>query len=93
MFWISPQKQEHCGIITQPSVGGGGRDIGFELIPDDLIAGVRKPVKTDWVLGVAMLGGEIAFAWSGTAADQILNYEPGVASGSSVFRHWLTQES
>jgi NADPH:quinone reductase-like Zn-dependent oxidoreductase len=39
---------------------GGGRYIGFELIPEDLIAGMRKTVKADWVLGIEMSGGEIA---------------------------------
>ncbi|KAL9122906.1 MAG: hypothetical protein Q9187_000536 [Circinaria calcarea] len=38
----------------------GGRYVGFELIPDDLIAGMRKTVKATWVLGITMSGSEIA---------------------------------
>ncbi|EEP78967.1 predicted protein [Uncinocarpus reesii 1704] len=38
----------------------GGRYVGFELIPDELIASLRKAVKADWVLGIRMTGLEIA---------------------------------
>ncbi|EAS31152.1 zinc binding enoyl reductase [Coccidioides immitis RS] len=38
----------------------GGQYVGFELIPDELIANMRKAVKADWVLGIRMTGLEIA---------------------------------
>ena len=39
---------------------GGGRYIGFELIPEELTASMRKTVKAQWVLGIEMCGREIA---------------------------------
>ncbi|WEW56048.1 hypothetical protein PRK78_001483 [Emydomyces testavorans] len=48
----------------------GGRYVGFELIPDDLIANMRKVVKADWVLGIRMTGLEIALPGGyGSKAD------------------------
>ncbi|KAK0513951.1 hypothetical protein JMJ35_003673 [Cladonia borealis] len=38
---------------------GGGKYCGFELLPDDLIATMRKSVKADWVMGLEMTGLEI----------------------------------
>ncbi|KAL8908396.1 MAG: hypothetical protein Q9207_000815 [Kuettlingeria erythrocarpa] len=38
----------------------GGRYIGFELVPDDLVKDMRRTVKPDWVLGITMSGNEIA---------------------------------
>ncbi|KAB5550764.1 chaperonin 10-like protein [Coniochaeta sp. 2T2.1] len=38
---------------------GGGRYIGFELLPDDLIATMRKTVKPTWVLGLEVIGEEL----------------------------------
>ncbi|KUJ20447.1 GroES-like protein [Mollisia scopiformis] len=38
---------------------GGGKYCGFELLPEDLIATMRKFVKADWVLGLEMTGLEI----------------------------------
>ena len=38
---------------------GGGRYVGFELLPDDLIASMRKTVKAEWVLGLEVTGLEI----------------------------------
>ncbi|KAK4228639.1 hypothetical protein QBC38DRAFT_508776 [Podospora fimiseda] len=38
---------------------GGGRYCGFELLPDDLIATMRKSVKAEWVNGLEMTGLEI----------------------------------
>ncbi|OKL60401.1 hypothetical protein UA08_04449 [Talaromyces atroroseus] len=38
----------------------GGHYVGFELIPKDLIADMRKTIKADWVLGIRMSGAEIA---------------------------------
>lgn len=38
----------------------GGRYVGFELIPDELVKDMRKTVKPDWVLGITMSGSEIA---------------------------------
>ncbi|KAL2167384.1 hypothetical protein VTG60DRAFT_1373 [Thermothelomyces hinnuleus] len=42
------------------SIGrAGGRYVGFELVPDEL-AGIRKAVRASWVLGIRLLGYEIA---------------------------------
>ena len=38
----------------------GGRYVGFELVPDELVQDMRKTVKPDWVLGITMSGSEIA---------------------------------
>nr|A0A7L9EZZ4.1 RecName: Full=Trans-enoyl reductase xenG; AltName: Full=Xenoacremones biosynthesis cluster protein G [Xenoacremonium sp. BF-2018a]QOJ72665.1 XenG [Xenoacremonium sp. BF-2018a] len=38
---------------------GGGRYCGFELLPEDLIATMRKSVKAEWVMGLEMTGLEI----------------------------------
>ncbi|KAL8683657.1 MAG: hypothetical protein Q9186_000430 [Xanthomendoza sp. 1 TL-2023] len=38
----------------------GGRYVGFELVPEDLVKDMRKTVKPDWVLGITMSGNEIA---------------------------------
>jgi len=38
---------------------GGGRYCGFELLPDDLIATMRRSVKAEWVNGLEMTGLEI----------------------------------
>ena len=38
---------------------GGGKYCGFELLPDDLIATMRKSVKAEWVMGLEMTGLEI----------------------------------
>ncbi|KAI3396957.1 hypothetical protein diail_11357 [Diaporthe ilicicola] len=38
---------------------GGGQYVGFELMPDDLMATMRKTVKADWILGLEMTGLEI----------------------------------
>ncbi|KAL8880456.1 MAG: hypothetical protein Q9198_002136 [Flavoplaca austrocitrina] len=38
----------------------GGRYVGFELIPEDLVKDMRKTIKPDWVLGITMSGNEIA---------------------------------
>ncbi|KAL9043947.1 MAG: hypothetical protein Q9214_002883 [Letrouitia sp. 1 TL-2023] len=38
----------------------GGRYVGFELIPEELVRDMRKTVKPDWVLGITMSGNEIA---------------------------------
>ncbi len=38
---------------------GGGMYIGFELLPDDLIATMRKTVKADWVIGLEATGVEL----------------------------------
>ncbi|KAI4199285.1 MAG: hypothetical protein LQ346_002594 [Caloplaca aetnensis] len=38
----------------------GGRYVGFELVPEDLVKGMRRTVKPDWVLGITMSGNEIA---------------------------------
>ena len=38
---------------------GGGRYVGFELLPKELISSMRKAVKSDWVMGVEMTGVEI----------------------------------
>jgi len=38
---------------------GGGKYVGFELLPQELIATMRKAVKSDWVMGVEMTGVEI----------------------------------
>lgn len=38
---------------------GGGKYVGFELLPDDLMATMRKTVKADWILGLEMTGLEI----------------------------------
>lgn len=38
----------------------GGRYVGFELVPDELVKDMRKTVKPDWVLGITMSGNEIA---------------------------------
>ena len=48
----------------------GGRYVGFELIPDELVKDMRKTVKPDWVLGIAMSGSEIAIGGGyGSKAD------------------------
>jgi NADPH:quinone reductase-like Zn-dependent oxidoreductase len=39
---------------------GGGRYCGFELLPEDLIATMRKSIKADWAMGLEMTGLEIA---------------------------------
>jgi NADPH:quinone reductase-like Zn-dependent oxidoreductase len=38
---------------------GGGQYCGFELLPDELIATMRKSVQADWVMGLEMTGLEI----------------------------------
>ncbi|KAL8809476.1 MAG: hypothetical protein Q9200_003379 [Gallowayella weberi] len=38
----------------------GGRYVGFELVPEDLVKDMRKTVKLDWVLGITMSSNEIA---------------------------------
>lgn len=38
----------------------GGRYVGFELVPEDLVKDMRKTIKPDWVLGTTMSGNEIA---------------------------------
>lgn len=38
----------------------GGRYVGFELLPEDLVKDMRKTVKPDWILGITMSGNEIA---------------------------------
>ncbi|KAJ5656198.1 hypothetical protein N7507_008148 [Penicillium longicatenatum] len=38
---------------------GGGRYIGFELLPDGLMATMRKTVKPTWVLGLEVVGEEL----------------------------------
>ncbi|KAK4150736.1 chaperonin 10-like protein [Chaetomidium leptoderma] len=38
---------------------GGGRYVGFELLPDDLIATMHKTVKADWVIGLEATGLEL----------------------------------
>ena len=38
----------------------GGRYVGFELIPEELVRDMRKTVKPDWVLGIRMSGLKIA---------------------------------
>lgn len=38
---------------------GGGRYCGFELLPEELIASMRKAVKSDWVMGIEMTGVEV----------------------------------
>jgi hypothetical protein len=38
---------------------GGGRYIGFELLPEDLMATMRKTVKPTWVMGLELAGLEL----------------------------------
>lgn len=38
----------------------GGRYVGFELVPEDLVKDMRQTVKPGWVLGITMSGNEIA---------------------------------
>jgi hypothetical protein len=38
---------------------GGGRYCGFELLPEELIADMRKTVRAGWVLGLEMTGQEV----------------------------------
>jgi len=38
---------------------GGGRYIGFELLPDELMATMRKAVKPSWVMGLEVAGLEL----------------------------------
>lgn len=38
---------------------GGGRYVGFELLPDDLMATMRKTVKADWIMGLEVTGLEL----------------------------------
>lgn len=38
---------------------GGGRYTGFELLPEPLIASMRKTVKADWVMGLEVTGEEL----------------------------------
>jgi len=38
---------------------GGGRYVGFELLPEDLMATMRKTVKPTWVLGLEVIGEEL----------------------------------
>ncbi|KAI1918096.1 hypothetical protein LOZ53_001182 [Ophidiomyces ophidiicola] len=48
----------------------GGQYIGFELIPEELIANMRKVVKADWVLGIRLTGEDIALPGGyGSKAD------------------------
>lgn len=48
----------------------GGRYVGFELIPDELLANMRTTVRASWVLGIRMSGKEIALDRGyGSAAD------------------------
>ena len=48
---------QHC----YTAIGrAGGKYTGFELLPDDYIATLRKAVKAEWVLGLEMSGAEIA---------------------------------
>ena len=48
---------QHC----YTAIGrAGGRYTGFELLPDEYIATLRKAVKAEWVLGLEMSGAEIA---------------------------------
>ncbi|KAK4244134.1 hypothetical protein C7999DRAFT_44174 [Corynascus novoguineensis] len=38
---------------------GGGRYVGFELLPEDLMATMRKAVKAEWVMGLEVTGVEL----------------------------------
>ncbi|RYO85824.1 hypothetical protein DL766_001215 [Monosporascus sp. MC13-8B] len=38
---------------------GGGKYCGFELLPDDLLATLRKSVKADWTMGLELTGNEV----------------------------------
>jgi NADPH:quinone reductase-like Zn-dependent oxidoreductase len=38
---------------------GGGRYVGFELLPEDLMATMRKAVKPTWVMGLEVTGLEL----------------------------------
>ncbi|GJC90833.1 trans-enoyl reductase ccsC [Colletotrichum liriopes] len=38
---------------------GGGKYCGFELLPDDLLATLRRSVKADWTMGLELTGKEV----------------------------------
>lgn len=64
---------------------GGGRYCGFELLPDDLIATMRKSVKADWVMGLEMTGLEIDLP-GGYYRKATLSCTLGSVTGSSDTR-------
>jgi len=54
--WTSSRNREPSASATRPSGVGAGRYTGFELLPEDLIATMRKTVKADWVMGLEATG-------------------------------------
>lgn len=77
----------HSIRVSYAAIGrAGGSYVGFELVPEEITASLRKVVTSSWVLGIRMSGSKVALDRGyGSEADPELR-----AWGCTLFQRMET---